>query len=137
MSQTAFHHMQITVSDLEKSRAFYGGFLGLPEMPRPAFPYPGAWFQLANGQELHIVRVPDPIWRPPPAMEIFETHVALRVPSFRGALAKLRAAGFHEDLPNDHPLKMVIKRESPTGYPQVYFHDPDRRLIEWNAAVLD
>jgi catechol 2,3-dioxygenase-like lactoylglutathione lyase family enzyme len=134
---TAFHHFQVTVSDLEKSRAFYGGFLGLRELKRPEFAFPGAWFELAGGQELHIVRVPDPLWRAPKVMEIYETHIALRVPSFRGAVEKLHAAGFHEDLPDDHPLKIVIKRQSPTGYPQVYFFDPDRHLLEWNAAVLD
>jgi catechol 2,3-dioxygenase-like lactoylglutathione lyase family enzyme len=63
MTVAAFHHLQLTVTDLERSRAFYGTFLGLPELKRPEFPFPGAWFGLANGQELHIVRVPDPIWR--------------------------------------------------------------------------
>jgi catechol 2,3-dioxygenase-like lactoylglutathione lyase family enzyme len=135
--ETAFHHMQVTVSNIDRSRAFYGGFLGLPEMPRPEFPFPGAWFQLAHGQELHIVHVPHAIWRAPDVMQIFETHIALRVPSFRAALDKLHAAGFHEDLPDDHQLKMVIKSHPPTGYPQVYFFDPDRHLVEWNAAVLD
>jgi glyoxylase I family protein len=137
MSATAFHHFQLTVTDIEKSRAFYGGLLGLRELQRPEFPFAGAWFELANGQELHIVRVPNPIWRPPAAMEIFETHIALRVASFRGALEKLHAAGFHENLPADHPLKMVIKPHPPTGYPQVYFFDPDRHLLEWNASTLD
>ncbi|MCU1233324.1 MAG: Glyoxalase/bleomycin resistance protein/dioxygenase [Candidatus Solibacter sp.] len=134
---TAFHHFQVTVTDLERSRAFYGGFLGLPELPRPEFAFPGAWFQLAGGQELHIVCVPAPNWRAPRVMEIYETHIALRVGSFRTALEKLHAAGFHEDLPDDHPLKIVIKPHPPTGYPQVYFFDPDRHLLEWNAATLD
>jgi glyoxylase I family protein len=137
MTATAFHHFQVTVADIEKSRAFYGGFLGLPELKRPDFPFPGAWFALANGQEIHIVQVPDPLWREPGVMQIYETHIALRVESFRAAIEKLHAAGFHEDLTDDHPHKIVIKRQSPTGYPQVYFFDPDRHLLEWNAAILD
>ena len=134
---TAFHHFQVTVTDLERSRAFYGGFLGLLEMKRPEFAFTGAWFELANGQELHIVCVPHAIWRAPRTMEIYETHIALRVDSFRCAVEKLHAAGYHEDLPDDHPLKIVIKPNPPTGYPQVYFFDPDRHLLEWNAAALD
>ncbi len=137
MFSSAFHHFQVTVTDLEKSRAFYGEFLALPELQRPEFAFPGAWFQLTQGQELHIVCVPHPLWRRPSSMEIFETHIALRVESFRGALERLHAAGFHEDLPEDHPLKMVIKPHPPTGYPQVYFFDPDGHLLEWNAASLD
>lgn len=116
------------MTDLERSRAFYGVFLGLPELKRPGFPFPGAWFGLANGQELHIVCVPNPAWREPRVMQIFETHIALRVDSFGGAIKKLHAAGFHEDLPDDHPLKIEIKRHPPTGCPQVYFFDPDRHL---------
>jgi catechol 2,3-dioxygenase-like lactoylglutathione lyase family enzyme len=135
---TAFHHMQVTVTDLERSRKFYGGFLRLQELPRPVgFLYPGAWFQLAGAQELHIVCVPDALWREPKNMQIYETHIALRVPSFQVALERLHAAGYHEDLPDDDPSKIVIKLDSPTGYPQVYFFDPDRHLIEWNAASID
>ncbi len=137
MAATAFHHFQVTVTDLEKSRAFYGGFLELAELKRPQYLFPGAWFALAGGQELHLVCVPNPIWRAPRVMEIYETHIALRVRSFRGAVEKLHAAGFHEDLPDDDARKIVIKLDSPTGYRQVYFFDPDRHLLEWNAATLD
>src|ERR1700730_14035139 len=136
-SAPAFHHFQVTVTDLEKSRAFYGGFLQLPEIKRPEFAFPGAWFQLSGGQELHIVCVPEPLWRAPKVMEIYETHIALRGSSCRAAIERLHAAGFHEDHPDDHALKIVIKPYPPTGYPQVYFFDPDRHLLEWNAATLD
>lgn len=137
MFASSFHHFQVTVTELEKARAFYGDFLGLLELKRPVFPFPGAWFQLPHGQELHIVCVPKPQFRRPAVMEIFETHIALRVESFRAALDRLHAAGFHEDLPDEHPQKMVIKAHPPTGYPQVYFLDPDGHLLEWNAAALD
>jgi len=103
MTTPVLHHYQLTVKDIALSRPFYREFLGLAEIPRPAFPFPGAWFQLPHGQELHIVTVPDPLWRPPKDMEIYETHIALRVPSFREALERLHAHGYHEDFPKDHP----------------------------------
>ncbi len=137
MDTPAFHHFQITVSDIERSRAFYGGFLGLAEIPRPEFLYPGAWFELANGQQLHIVCVPHASRREATAMEIYEIHVALRVDSFREALELLRRGGYREDAADDDIYKMVIKPHPPTGYPQVYFFDPDRHLVELNAAALD
>lgn len=137
MTAPSFHHFQVTVADIERSREFYGGFLGLPEIPRPVFPYPGAWFELANGQQLHIVKVPNPLWRGPRALEIYETHIALRVDSFQKALAALRERGFREDAADDDGMRMVIKAQSPTGYPQVYFSDPDGHLLELNAAKLD
>ena len=137
MGTPAFHHTQLTVADLDRSRAFYRDVIGLKELARPQFPFPGAWFQLANGQELHIVKVPDPLKRGMAVMQIYENHVALRVDSFQQALGWLRAHGYREDVADDHPHKMVIKTHPPTGYPQVYFLDPDRYLFEFNAAVLD
>ena len=131
------HHFQLTVTDIEKSRAFYGGLLGLHELPRPLFPYPGAWFEFANGQQLHIVQVPNPLWRGTKMMQIYENHFALRVSSFTEAVAMLCAHGYREDVDDSHPFKMVVKRNPPTGYPQVYFLDPDQYLIELNAEALD
>ena len=138
LAQAGFHHAQITVEDIERSRQFYAGFVGLKELPRPVgFAFPGAWFALANGQELHIVKVPDPLWKRSNKLEIYETHMALRVPSFRAALAHLEAHGYSESLPDGDALKMVVKLNSPTGYPQVYILDPDGHLIEFNAANYD
>ena len=137
MTTPVFHHCQVTVADIEQSRPFYRDVLGLTEIRRPTFPFSGAWFQLPGSQELHIVTVPDPLWRPPQEIQIYETHVALRVRSFREALERLRAHGYHEDYPKDHPLTLVIKTRPQTGYPQVYFFDPDRHLCELNAPALD
>jgi catechol 2,3-dioxygenase-like lactoylglutathione lyase family enzyme len=137
MSTPAFHHTQLTVVDLDRSRKFYRDVIGLRELTRPQFPFPGAWFELANGQELHLVKVPHPLARGLAVMQIYENHLALRVNSFQQALALLRDHGYREDVADDDPHKMVIKTHPPTGYPQVYFLDPDRYLFEFNAAVLD
>ena len=43
------------------ARAFYGDFLGLPELEKPEAlrPNGGVWFALPGGQQLHIGTVPD------------------------------------------------------------------------------
>jgi catechol 2,3-dioxygenase-like lactoylglutathione lyase family enzyme len=48
-------HCALVVSDLERSRGFYGGVLGLREIARPAsFTFDGAWFDVA-GDEVHLI----------------------------------------------------------------------------------
>ena len=103
MSTPAFHHTQLTVVDLDRSRAFYRDVIGLRELTRPQFPFPGAWFELANGQELHIVKVPHALARGMQVMQIYENHIALRVKSFQQALELLRAHGYREDVADDDP----------------------------------
>ena len=41
-----YHHVSVCASDLDRARAFYGGRLGLKEIPRPAFEFPGVWYGL-------------------------------------------------------------------------------------------
>jgi len=131
-----FHHAQITVADIERSRQFYVGVLGFDEMPRPSFPFPGAWFAMGGGHELHVVTIPfEPLWRSADKLQIFETHLALRVPSFEAAVTHLREQGYDEALPDNHPRKLVVRYDSPTGYPQAYILDPDGHLIEFNSQA--
>lgn len=50
-----FSHVSVAVSDLEKTKAFYGGVLGLPEIPRPDFPFPGVWYGLGGDLQPHVI----------------------------------------------------------------------------------
>jgi catechol 2,3-dioxygenase-like lactoylglutathione lyase family enzyme len=36
------HHTAIIVTDVERAKRFYGGVLGLSELPRPDFGFEGA-----------------------------------------------------------------------------------------------
>ena len=38
-------HVTLVVKDLEQSRRFYVDGLGMREVPRPNFSFPGSWFQ--------------------------------------------------------------------------------------------
>jgi len=52
---TRLQHCGLIVADLERSRGFYGGALGLEEVPRPGnFVFEGAWFQVGDDQ-LHLL----------------------------------------------------------------------------------
>ena len=52
---TRIHHEGIPVKDLERSRAFYEGVLGLKTLPRPAFG-PGVWLADASGvPQIHLI----------------------------------------------------------------------------------
>lgn len=54
-------HLAINVNDLAAAKTFYGGLLGLPELPRPeavAAQFQSIWYLLGNA-ELHVVENPD------------------------------------------------------------------------------
>lgn len=48
-------HVGLIVRDLDRSRRFYAGALGLEEVPRPSnFRFDGAWFRF-GGTEIHLL----------------------------------------------------------------------------------
>jgi len=129
------HHVAISVSDLVRAKAFYGGLLGLEEIARPAFPFGGAWYRIAD-RELHLIVSRNPTFRTGKGVVVEDGHFALRVRSFRVALAYLEANGFRQD--TDEPGRsMRVNPHSVTGYPQIHLIDPDRNLLEINADSLD
>ena len=130
------HHVSLPTADLERSKAFYRDVLGLQELARPDFPFPGAWYRLGD-RELHLIGGEPATWPADAGPHPRRLHLAVRVASFAAALARLEAAGYREDKPAEDPRRLMIQRRPVTGYPQIYLVDPDRHLIEINAARLD
>src|SRR5918999_1297728 len=129
------HHVAIPVSDLARAKAFYGGVLGLEEIARPAFPFDGAWYRVAD-REVHLIVSRDPTFREGKGVVMEDGHLALRVKSFRAALAHLESMGFRNG--GDEPGRsMRINAASVTGYPQIHLLDPDRNVVEINAERVD
>jgi glyoxylase I family protein len=131
------HHVLVVVQELERSRRFYRDTLELEEIDRPVFPYDGAWFQLANNQQLHLLERSDATFRGERGVDAFDLHFAMRVKSYRDTLGWLRTKGFHEDAPEGNLRRMILNPKSVTGFPQIYILDPDRNIVEYNCETLE
>jgi catechol 2,3-dioxygenase-like lactoylglutathione lyase family enzyme len=51
----SFDHVTIICADLDAARRFYVGVLGMTEVERPAFGFPGLWFQ-AGSVQIHATQ---------------------------------------------------------------------------------
>ena len=115
---------------------FYREVLGLEEIARPPFPFPGVWFRLGD-RELHLIAGEGAVPRAADGADPRRLHFAVRVASYRGALEHLRGKGYREDASEGDPARVLALPRSVVGYPQLYVLAPDRHLIELNAEGLD
>ena len=132
-------HAAVLTSDVEKAREFYGGVLGMEEIPRPStFDFPGVWFK-KNGAEVHIIgetengraRQVCPTWRPDELVRGFGTHVAFEVADLDEAQRHLASLGVELVGP---------PRPRGDGPTQMYLTDPDGHLVEifaWPTRPAD
>lgn len=118
-------HVTIVVKDLARSRQFYVDGLGMLEVPRPAFTFPGSWFQ-AGTTQIHLIQ--EHFGTPPagnPLPEQFRTsrshHFAFVVDDAEATFARAVELG----------MKVVSPPKSrPDGFVQVFLNDPDGHVVE-------
>jgi catechol 2,3-dioxygenase-like lactoylglutathione lyase family enzyme len=137
MDIQALHHVTLTATDLDRSRRFYREVLGLRQIERPPFPFAGAWFEVAGGQQLHLIVHSDATLRGMKGIDTRDNHFAIRVSNYRDAVESLRVRGYHEDGDALDLMKMRLQSKGTAGFPQVYILDPDRHVIEINAERLE
>lgn len=132
------HHVNLPVKSLEKSIAFYRDVVGLTLLPqlereddqstlrsRPDFGFSGAWFEFADGQQLHLIQYvenkdEEVTFRGSKNANFKDVHFAIRVRDYSE-----RYKIFHNRLaipPVDGPLEF-----------QCYILDPDLHIIEITA----
>ncbi len=125
----SIHHVSICVADLEASRGFYVGVLGLQEVDRPAsFQFKGQWFR-KNGCEIHTIHTSAAGQEPGdgknvvrPGRDItFARHFCLRVASMGQAIETLKARNISI---------AAGPRDRGDGALQLFLYDPDGHLVE-------
>lgn len=121
------HHTSLIVKELERAKAFYRDVLGLEEITRPPFDFPGAWFAIGTeGQQLHLIVHEGEVSRQG-GIDSRDGHFAIRVESYTETLAHLQR----------HGLECDARPHARAGFPQIYVLDPDRNIIELNAEKYD
>lgn len=124
MMITGILHATFLTSDLVKARAFYEGVLDLrPDPKRPTMSFDGVWYDVAAGQQIHLMSLPDPeagLRRP--AHGGRDRHVALGVSVIAELIAKLDEAGIPYTL-------------SQSGRKALFCRDPDGNALEFIEAV--
>ncbi|MBI5919421.1 MAG: VOC family protein [Nitrosomonadales bacterium] len=120
MKITALHHVTILVADLERACAFYQSLLGLePDPARPDLGFPGVWYDLGAGQQLHLMHLPNPeqgLLRPEHGGR--DRHFALAVSDLASLQARLDGAG-------------IRYTRSRSGRAALFCRDPDDNALEF------
>jgi catechol 2,3-dioxygenase-like lactoylglutathione lyase family enzyme len=109
---TQLDHCSVLITDVERSRRFYGGLLGLREIAYPkTFDFTVVWYDLGN-QHLHLLLKDRPDTVSP-------RHFALRVADVAAAREYFRDHGVPVDETTPIP-----------GADRFFIRDPDGNRIE-------
>jgi catechol 2,3-dioxygenase-like lactoylglutathione lyase family enzyme len=128
MAALDIHHVTINTADVDATVVFFNEVVGTRSVPRPDFGFPGAWLQLGstmfhlNGGEA-AKAMDGKIHRGGGAVD----HIALVAKDFDAVKQQLVA----RSLPwrqNSIPS---------AGLWQLFVHDPNGVLIEFNFPVVD
>jgi glyoxylase I family protein len=113
------HHVSLNVSNTERALGFYRDVLGMAVLPRPNFPFGGAWLDAGAGRQVHLIEadVPNDLGQ----------HVAFRVVSLSDVVGRLRAAGVVVDEP---------RTVGDTAILQTFVVDPDGNRIEFTQPPV-
>jgi catechol 2,3-dioxygenase-like lactoylglutathione lyase family enzyme len=116
MPIVGMNHFTVLAKDLEATKDFYVGVLGLTEGNRPNLGFPGAWLYAGDAAVLHIVAA-----RPLPTdpRGVLD-HMAFSATDLAGVVRRLEASGIGYDL----------RRQPESGVWQLFCFDPNGARVE-------
>ena len=120
----ALAHVTLATRDLQRSQEFFAGALGWKPIARPSnAPVPTTWLEIAPGQELHLVEVPD--YEPSPFDREYGRHIAISYAQSMFSILKERLVRHGATL---------IAPDRPTPFERFFFREPNGYVFEVVAA---
>ncbi|MGD6873449.1 VOC family protein [Sutcliffiella horikoshii] len=127
MKISDLHHVSLAVKNVEEAKHFYGTQLEFPELKRPDFDFPGAWYEVGNSQ-LHLIQNKEAeTLRSENKIDSRDGHFAIRVNDYYQTVEFLQGKG----------IEIVQKPHSKSGFAQIFCMDPSNNLIEFNVDQKD
>lgn len=113
----SLNHVALHVSDVSRSIDFYGKKLGFRPLKRPDFEFPGAWFELGHGQQLHLIGGR--------SAEVYSSN--------RGNHFALEVKSIHQtaDFLLEQGVQFIGPKVRPDGAWQIFTIDPDGHFVEF------
>lgn len=119
ISDITFEHIALPVTNLEKSIFFYHNLLGFEFLERPKFDFEGAWFDLRNGMQLHLLKSDN-------------VGVISGSRLFHFAF-KVKDVANIERLCSEHEIRFTPIKKRSDGIKQIFIQDPDGWYLEFNS----
>ena len=115
MAIQGMNHFNVLTDDVDATRRFYCGILGLTEGERPPLGFDGLWLYAGGRPILHISAHELPKER----AGVID-HIAFTGTDLKGTVAKLKA----------HGIKHTVSQQVGTKIWQVFCHDPMGAKVE-------
>jgi catechol 2,3-dioxygenase-like lactoylglutathione lyase family enzyme len=123
----AILHCTLASRDVRRASAFFAATLGWRPIERPGnIRMSAAWLEVAPGQELHLVEVPD--FKPSAFEREYGRHIA--VSYARAGFAALKERLIH------HGAELIAAQR-PTEFERFFFRNPDGYIFEVVQAEKD
>lgn len=115
MSIQGMNHFNVLTDDVDATRRFYIGIVGLTEGDRPPLGFDGAWLYAGGHPILHVSKAKLPAGR----AGVID-HMAFSATDLKGTAAMLKDKG----------VEFVLRQQVGTGIWQIFCHDPMGAKVE-------
>jgi catechol 2,3-dioxygenase-like lactoylglutathione lyase family enzyme len=115
MKITGMNHFNVLTDDVDATRKFYVGILGLTEGERPPFKFDGLWLYAGGRPILHVSA-----GRLPKERAGVIDHIAFSTTDLRATVARLK----------EHGVEHTLNRQVGSGIWQIFCHDPMGAKVE-------
>jgi len=115
MAIKGMNHFNVLTDDVDATRRFYVGIIGLTEGDRPPLGFPGAWLYAGGQPILHVSAA-----RLPEERRGVIDHMAFSATDLKATAARLEQAG----------VEFVLRQQVGTSIWQIFCHDPMGAKVE-------